>query len=132
MIRLLHVEDDADIREIAKLSLELSGGFDVLQCNCGQDALAQASLFEPDVIVLDMMMPGMSGKETLLRMRTISGLSDVPALFMTARADHSDLEDLRAIGAVDVIGKPFDPMTLGAQIRSAMQRAELADIPRGT
>lgn len=120
MIKLLHVEDDADIREIAKLSLELSGEFDVVQCASGPDALAQLDGYTPDVVLLDMMMPGMTGKETLEKMRLIPQMASTPAIFMTARAQVSELEELRSIGAADVISKPFDPMTLGDQIKTAM------------
>ncbi|MFD2740263.1 response regulator [Sulfitobacter aestuarii] len=120
MIKLLHVEDDADIREIAKMALEISGDFEVMQCVSGQDALDAAEAFAPDVMVLDMMMPGMTGKETLTRLREVAALKDVPAIFMTARAQHAELEELRAMGAADVISKPFDPMSLGDQIKAAM------------
>lgn len=120
MIKLLHVEDDADIREIAKLSLEMTGEFDVTQCASGPEALALVAGYRPDVILLDMMMPGMTGRETLVQLRALAGLAQTPAVFMTARAQASELEELRAIGAADVISKPFDPMTLGALIKNAM------------
>ena len=120
MFKLLHVEDDADIRQIAKLSLELSGEFEVVQCNSGPEALGQLESFSPDIILLDMMMPGMTGKEVLLRIRDMPAFAQTPAVFMTARAQKSELEELRAIGAADVISKPFDPMTLAAQIKRAM------------
>lgn len=120
MIKLLHVEDDADIREIAKLSLELSGAFEVVQCASGPEAIAQLDRFVPDVLLLDMMMPGMTGKETLARIRDIPQFQDIPAVFMTARAQTSQIEELRSFGAAEVISKPFDPMTLGDQIKAAM------------
>lgn len=120
MIKLLHVEDDADIREIAKLSLELSGEFEVTQCASGPEALIQVRQFTPDVILLDMMMPGMTGKETLAHIRQLPGLAKTPAVFMTARAQASELDELRAIGAAEVISKPFDPMSLGEQIKTAI------------
>lgn len=120
MIKLLHVEDDADIREIAKLSLELSGDFDVVQCASGPDALIKVRDFTPDVMLLDMMMPGMTGKETLAHMRQLPELAKTPAVFMTARAQAAELNELRAIGAAEVISKPFDPMSLGEQIKGAM------------
>ncbi|MEP1765672.1 MAG: response regulator [Sulfitobacter sp.] len=120
MIKLLHVEDDADIREIAKLSLELSGEFEVVQCCSGPEALVRVRDYIPDVILLDMMMPGMSGKETLAQMRHLPDLAKTPAIFMTARAQEAELEELRAIGAAEVICKPFDPMSLGAQIMKVM------------
>ncbi|MEQ6249961.1 response regulator [Sulfitobacter sp. HNIBRBA3233] len=120
MIKLLHVEDDADIREIAKLSLELSGEFDVTQCDSGPEALEFVKDNTPDIILLDMMMPGMTGKETLELMREMPHLRDTPAVFMTARAQESELDELRAMGAAAVISKPFDPMSLAEQIKAAM------------
>lgn len=120
MIKVLHVEDDADIREIAKLAMELSGEFEVVQCVSGPDALAMVLAFSPDVLLLDMMMPGMTGKETLARIRDLPGMDQTPAVFMTARAQASELEELRAAGAVDVISKPFDPMALGARVKNAI------------
>ena len=120
MIRLLHVEDDADIREIVKLSLELSGEFEVVQCASGPEALARLDVFVPDVILLDMMMPGMTGKDTLSHMRKLPQTQLTPAVFMTVRAQTSQLEELRIIGAADVITKSFDPMSLADIIKKAM------------
>ncbi|EDQ06212.1 Phosphate regulon transcriptional regulatory protein PhoB [Sulfitobacter indolifex] len=123
MIKLLHVEDDADIREIALMALELSGDFDVVQCETGEAALKQVQSYTPDVILLDMMMPGMTGRQTLEKMREMDSLRDVPAIFMTARAQHNEIEELRDLGAADVISKPFDPIALADQVKAAMQAA---------
>lgn len=120
MIKLLHVEDDADIREIAKMSLELSGEFEVTQCDCGEAALRSVETFVPDVLLLYMMMPGMTGRETLEKMRQNPALANIPAIFMTARAQPNELDELRGIGATDVISKPFDPMSLSDQIKTAI------------
>ncbi len=120
MIKLLHVEDDPDIREIAKMALEMSGEFEVVQCISGEDALATVPGFMPDVILLDMMMPGMTGRQTLEKLREIDGLKTTPAIFMTARAQHAEIEELLSIGAVDVISKPFDPMSLADSIKGSM------------
>jgi len=109
MIKLLHVEDDADIREIAKMSLELSGDFVVEQCDCGEQALEKTLDYIPDIFLRDMMMPGMTGRQTLEKLR-----------FMTARAQPNELEELRGIGATEVISKPFDPMSLADQIKAAI------------
>ncbi|WP_299565910.1 response regulator [uncultured Sulfitobacter sp.] len=121
MLKLLHVEDDPDIREIAKLSLELSGEFEVIQCESGPDALRTVEGYTPDVLLLDMMMPGMTGQETLERMRAVPHLANIPAIFMTARAQEVEHEALRAIGAAEVISKPFDPMSLPDQIKAALK-----------
>ena len=121
MINLLHVEDDPDIREIAHMALSLSGEFNVMQCSSGEEALVKVEGYVPDVVLLDMMMPGMTGRQTLEQMRQKPALVSIPAIFMTARAQHAEIEELRQIGAADVISKPFDPMALGDQIKAAMR-----------
>jgi len=120
MIKLLHVEDDADIREIAKMALDLSGEFEVVQCESGESALMTVPDYLPDVVLLDMMMPGMTGKQTLEKMREIPQMAEVPAIFMTARAQQSEMEELRSLGAAEVISKPFDPMSLADQVKAAI------------
>lgn len=122
MIKLLHVEDDADIREIALIALHLSGGFEVAQCGSGEEALLQVQDMTPDVFLLDLMMPGMSGKQALEAFRALDHLSQVPAIFMTARTRKSEQDELRAIGALAVISKPFDPLTLGDMIKATLLR----------
>ncbi len=116
MIRLLHVEDDPDIREIAEMALDLSGKFEVTQCHDGPDALKALEALSPDIIVMDMMMPGMTGIQLLERVRLDAKLKDVPVVFMTARVQASEIQNLIKCGAVGVIVKPFDPITLGQQI----------------
>ncbi|NNE51171.1 MAG: response regulator [Sulfitobacter sp.] len=122
MIKLLHVEDDPDIREIAQMSLDMSGEFEVVQCESGEDALKMVQNYTPDVILLDMMMPGMTGRQTLEKMREMEHLKEVPAIFMTARAQQSEQDELRQIGASEVISKPFDPMSLGDQIKDIIAK----------
>ena len=73
-----------------------------------------------DVFVLDMMMPGMTGRQTLEKLRENPDFANVPAIFMTARAQPNELEELRGIGATEVISKPFDPMSLADQIKAAI------------
>lgn len=124
MINLLHVEDDADIREIAMMALGISGEFAIIQCESGDEALSEVENSTPDVILLDMMMPGMTGLQTLLHMRKMPHLAEVPAIFMTARTQQSDVDELRAMGNVEVITKPFDPMTLSDQIKEAMAKID--------
>lgn len=121
MIKLLHVEDDVDIRQITKLALEFSGAFEVVQCASGPEALAWLEDHTPDMFLLDMMMPGMTGTETLAQIRLRPHLAAIPAIFMTARAQAAQLDELRTAGAVDVISKPFDPMGLGDRIKAALQ-----------
>ncbi len=120
--RLLHVEDDLDILEIAQMALGLSGAFEVMQCSSPANALIQAEAFAPEVLLLDMMMPGMSGDALLLELRTRPNLAQVPAIFMTARVQPYEISALIEKGALDVIVKPFDPMTLADQIIAIVNR----------
>ena len=123
MINLLHVEDDADIREIAEMSLMMTGEFELVQCETGEVALERVKDYTPDIILLDMMMPGLTGIETLAEMRKMPHLADVPAAFMTARAHASELGDLDELGATDVITKPFNPLELPDQIKAILAKA---------
>lgn len=129
MMRLMHVEDDGDIRKIAEMALELSGKFEVRQCASGEEAVEQVADYNPDVLLLDVMMPSMSGPETLQQLRQIDGFQDTPAIFMTARAQPSEIEELKALSAIAVFVKPFDPIELGDQIVEAIRQARAAARP---
>ncbi len=114
--KILYVEDDADIREVAKIALEAVGGFTVKICSSGRQALDEAPGFDPDFILLDVMMPGMDGPTTLNELRKLPGLEEKPVVFMTAKVMRSEIGHYKELGAVDVIPKPFDPMTLAERI----------------
>ncbi|PAV47032.1 hypothetical protein CK486_15110 [Pseudomonas sp. HAR-UPW-AIA-41] len=120
--RILHVEDDRSIQAVAKLALETLGGFEVLSCLSGQEALDQVQGFNPDFILLDVMMPGMDGPATLSKLRALVDIEQVPVAFMTAKVQPQEIEQYRQLGAREVIVKPFDPMTLAAQVRSIWSR----------
>ncbi|MHC0053455.1 response regulator [Actibacterium sp. D379-3] len=122
--KILHVEDDLDIQEIAKIALEVIGGFEVTQFASGADAIENAKQIDPDLFLLDVMMPGLSGEQTLEALRKIEGLESKPAIFMTAKAQEADVTALRDFGAVEVITKPFDPMELANQIQMVWQKAQ--------
>lgn len=115
--RVLYVEDDPDIRTIASLALETLGGLVLESCSSGQEALAKADAFAPDLLLLDVMMPGMDGPDTLAALRRLPATANTPAVFMTAKVHESELAHYRALGALGVIPKPFDPMTLANQLR---------------
>ncbi|MCP5249581.1 MAG: response regulator [Candidatus Accumulibacter sp.] len=115
--KILCVEDDADIRTIAKLALEAVGGIDVELAASGEDALRLAGEVHPDLLLLDVMMPGMDGPATLRALHAMPETAELPAIFLTARTQAGEVAALRALGAVGVITKPFDPMTLADQIR---------------
>jgi two-component system, OmpR family, response regulator len=117
-LRVLYVEDEGDIRLIAKASMEAMGGFEVKDCASGQEALDAAVEFDPEIIVLDVMMPGMTGPETLVRLREFEGFADKPFVFMTAKVQSDEIGEYMKLGAAGVIPKPFDVLTLSDQIRS--------------
>lgn len=120
--RVLLVEDEADIQLIARLALENIGGFEVLICSSGQEALDKAPGFEPQLVLLDVMMPGLDGPATLAGLRRLPGLADVPMVFVTAKAQRNEIERYRSLGVLDVIVKPFDPLTLSDQVRELWLR----------
>jgi len=113
--RILYVEDEIDIQTVAKLALETIGGFTVEVCDTGRKALAVVPKFKPDLILLDVMMPDMDGPTTFNALRSQPASADIPVIFMTAKAQQNEIAEYKRIGAIDVIPKPFDPMTL-AQI----------------
>lgn len=115
--KILLVDDEADIRQIARLALEALGGFDIEECASGLEAPAAALRFEPDLVLMDVMMPGQDGPQTLQALRTTPGLRYIPVIFMTAKVQPQEIAALRAHGALDVIPKPFDPMTLAQTVR---------------
>ena len=115
--RILHVEDDPSIQAVAKVALEAIGGYDVLSCSSGLEALEAVTGFAPQFILLDVMMPGMGGPETLSKLQERIDLADIPVAFMTAKVQPGEIDLLRGLGARDVIIKPFDPMRLASRIR---------------
>ncbi len=116
---ILYVEDEKDIQLIAKIALEDIAGFTVKLCSNGKDAIAEAEGFKPDLLLLDLMMPGLDGLQTLKELRKLPTIKKVPAIFMTARIQERDKWDDMNLGIIGIIIKPFDPMTLGASIQKS-------------
>ncbi|MBT7942371.1 MAG: response regulator [Alphaproteobacteria bacterium] len=116
--KILYVEDEADIQTVAKLALESVGGFEVMICSSGAEALEKAPLFKPDILLLDVMMPGMDGPDTLVALLKIEELKGTPAIFLTAKAMPAEVERYKSLGALDVIPKPFDPMMLAEHVKT--------------
>jgi CheY-like chemotaxis protein len=116
MHRILFVDDDDDIRTIAHLSLTAVGGWQVTLAESGSRALEKAAQDPPDLIVMDMMMPGMDGLATLQRLREDARTASIPVIFLTAKVQKTEVDRYRSVGA-GLIVKPFDPMKLPDEVR---------------
>ncbi|HAT36819.1 MAG TPA: hypothetical protein DCS82_13975 [Rhodospirillaceae bacterium] len=116
--KILMAEDDGDIQMIAEMALKDVGGFEVKICSSGQDALDVFCEFAPDLVLLDVMMPGMDGPTTLNKLRERDDGADVPVIFMTAKVQPDEVASYLDLGAAGVIHKPFDPMGLSGEIKT--------------
>ncbi len=116
--RILYIEDEKDIQMVARLALEMVGKFDVTACSSGKEALAALDNNDFDLVLLDVMLPEMDGPEILRSLRRLPGGENLPAVFMTAKVQPHEIAELKELGALDVIPKPFDPMRLPETIRS--------------
>jgi len=121
--RILYVDDEDDIREIAQMSLELEPEFEVRACSSGAEALADAAAWRPDLILLDVMMPDMDGPETLKRLAASQPTASIPVVFITARTQTHEVERYLNMGAVGVIAKPFDPLALAGEVKKLLASA---------
>ena len=120
--KILFVEDDPHIQKIARISLERIGGFEVRTCSSGEEALEAVPEYHPDLILMDVMMPGMGGIETMNELRQIRESRSIPVILLTALAQTHEVENFRGRGCIDVITKPFDPMELPASVRDIWKR----------
>ncbi len=118
--RILVIDDDDHVRLLATMSLSRVGGYEVSEAASGASGVTVAATTSPDAILLDVMMPGTDGPTALELLRQQEVTRDVPVIFLTAKMRPSDHERLRALGAVGVIGKPFDPMTLPSQVAQVL------------
>lgn len=119
--KILYVEDDPDIQTVARMAMEMVGGFSVEVCSDGYEALAKAEAFQPDLMLLDIMMPGMTGIHTLEQLRALHTINQIPAIFMTAKIQNHEIESYKKQGVLGVIPKPFDPMALSNDINRIWQ-----------
>ncbi len=120
--RILYVEDDPDIQEIARLSLVEVGGFSVRICSYGREAVELVPRFKPDLIILDVMMPDMDGISTFKALRELKDTKHTPIIFLTAKVQPDEVKQYYAMGALEVIYKPFDPLTLADSIKQIWNR----------
>jgi CheY-like chemotaxis protein len=121
--KVLLVDDEEDIRTIGQLSLNRVGGWQTVLASSGTEAISKAAAEQPDLILLDVMMPGMDGPTTLGQLRAQASTAKTPVIFMTAKVQKQEVARYLELGAVGVIGKPFDPMTLPAEIKKLLPPA---------
>ncbi|MFP5277637.1 MAG: response regulator [Acidobacteriota bacterium] len=118
--KILIIDDEDDIREVAALSLESVAGWDIVTANSGAQGLARAAEHQPDAILLDVMMPGMDGPTTFRELRNNPATARIPVLLLTAKVQANDQRRFADLGVEAVLFKPFDPMTLSEQIASVL------------
>ena len=121
-LRILQVEDDHDILDISRIALETVGGHEVFQFANGNDAIAKAAELLPDLFLLDVQMPGLSGQETLEKLRNLPQCKETPVIFMTAKTQEAVVNRLHDIGAAGIVIKPFDPISLSGDIAAILAK----------
>lgn len=112
------MEDQKDIQIVAEYALTNISHFTLKTCNSGEEALSEIEAFSPDLLLLDVMMPGLDGPETLQEIRKLDAYKTTPAIFMTAKILPKEVDALLSQGAIAIIPKPFDPVTLGNEIQT--------------
>jgi CheY-like chemotaxis protein len=123
-MKVLIIDDEDDIRSVAALSLGILGGLEVVEADSGSDGVNKAAVEKPDVILLDMMMPGMDGPATLAALKSNNDTKEIPVIFLTARAMNNEVERLKQMGARGILTKPFDPTSLATQVRSILDTTD--------
>jgi CheY-like chemotaxis protein len=123
-MKVLIIDDEDDIRRVARLSLVKIGGLEVVEASSGPDGLRRAAEEQPDAVLLDVMMPTTDGPQTLAALRADPATASIPVVFLTAKAMASEVERLKAMGAAGVLTKPFDPLRLPDQLREALRKAK--------
>lgn len=120
-LRILLVEDDPDIQRMVQLSLKFQGGHEVSVASGGREGLEKAEQEQPDLILLDVMMPEMDGYETCRRLKANPATAAIPVVFLSARAQQSEIQKGRDLGAIGYLVKPFDPLTLSGQLEAMLR-----------
>src|SRR6187549_2563033 len=116
VVKVLIIDDDADIRFVAAMSLRAGGALDVVEASGGLDGVCKAREEQPDVILLDMMMPTMDGSQTITALRAQKETATTPVIFLTAKTIVAEIQGMKDLGAAGVLIKPFDPRTLAADV----------------
>jgi CheY-like chemotaxis protein len=120
MRRILIIDDEDDIREVAALSLEATAGWNILTASSGAAGIEIAAAEQPDAILMDVMMPGVDGPTTFGHMQKNSAISHIPVLLLTAKVQGVDQRRFAGLGLAGILFKPFDPLTLAQQISDVL------------
>jgi CheY-like chemotaxis protein len=120
MRRILIIDDEDDIREVAALSLESVAGWEVITASSGAEGIRTAMAEKPDAILMDVMMPAMDGPTTFKEMQKVPGIAQIPVLLLTAKVQGVDQRRFAGLGVTAVLFKPFDPLTLADQMSEAL------------
>lgn len=123
-MKVLLIDDEDDIRKVAELSLRAVGKFETCVATGGREGMEIARSEQPDLILMDMMMPELDGLGTLAELRQDPALAGIPVIFMTAKVQESEVEHYLSEGAIGVIKKPFDPMLLASEVRRLFEAAQ--------
>ncbi len=118
--KILLVDDEDDIREVAQMSLEMTAGWDVVTASSGAEGLRMAAAERPDAILLDVMMPGMDGPATARALKAEAGTADIPIILLTAKVQAADRRRFDDLGVAGILAKPFDPMSLADEVRGVL------------
>jgi CheY-like chemotaxis protein len=120
-MKILIVDDEEDIRQIARFALSQVGTMKVLEAENGSEGVRIADAEKPDAILMDVFMPGMDGPATLAELRKNPSTSAIPVIFLTAHSSQSELAKLKGIGAAGILNKPFDPITLADEVEAVLK-----------
>jgi CheY-like chemotaxis protein len=118
--RILLIDDEDDVREIAATSLEMIAGWQVISASSGEDGVLKAQQERPEAILLDVMMPEQDGAATLARLRAQQSTAGIPVIFLTAKVQPAEQRRLQSLGAMGIVSKPFDPLVLPENIRKIL------------
>jgi len=124
---IMLVDSDPQVQNLGRMSLEMIGGFSVLACDSGEEALDSIAEVQPDCILLEAFLPGVNGEETLRLFQKDPTTAAIPVIFMTTRLDAEEALRLRRLGAAGVIPKPLDPMTLPGEVYRLWGKMSEAD-----
>ncbi len=124
LIHILYVEDDADIRKITEITLTMLGKYQVTSCKSGEQALEKAKTIQAQMVILDVMMPGMDGPEVFRQLRTMKNYRTVPIAFITAKVQPNEVDSYMQMGAIGVIPKPYEPADLPQHLLALWNKSQ--------